>query len=117
MRVHLASAGSAGMRNHGQEATRCGAGFLGKGHRIDFAADDAAHAPYRQDGILEAVAYRDMALLTEVGRAHDWLSGSGRPCTPSKREPGRFGKAERARLAEISGRTEPGVAGLESSQA
>jgi transposase InsO family protein len=67
---------------------------------------------YRQEGVVEAVAYRrrrfptkytgrDVALLAEVDRAHDWLSG---PATAHilQREYEQFGKAEHARLAEIS---------------
>lgn len=67
---------------------------------------------YRQEGLVEAVRYRrrrfptkytsrDVALLAEVDSAHDWLSG---PATVRilKRENEQFGKAEYARLAEIS---------------
>src|SRR5271157_1853350 len=67
---------------------------------------------YRAEGVVEAVAYRrrrfptkytgrDVALLAEVDRAHDWLSG---PATVHilKREHGQFGKADHARLAQIS---------------
>src|SRR5579863_3945232 len=67
---------------------------------------------YQREGVVEAVAYlrrrfptkytsRDVALLAEVDRAHDWLSG---PATVHilKREYEQFGKAEHARLAEIS---------------
>jgi transposase InsO family protein len=67
---------------------------------------------YQRDGVVEGVAYRrrrfptkyssrDVALLAEVDRAHDWLSG---PATVHilKREHEQFGKAEHARLAQIS---------------
>lgn len=67
---------------------------------------------YKRDGAVEAVAYRrqrfprrytsrDVGLLAEVDRAHDWLSG---PATVHilKREQEQFGKADHARLAEIS---------------
>jgi len=67
---------------------------------------------YRAEGVVEAVAYRrrrfptkytgrDVALLAEVDRAHDWLSG---PATVHilKREHEQFGKADHARLAQIS---------------
>ncbi len=67
---------------------------------------------YRQEGVVEAVAYRrrrfptkytsrDVTLLAEVDRAHGWLSG---PATVHifKREYEQFGKADHARLAEIS---------------
>ena len=67
---------------------------------------------YRREGVVKAAAYRrrrfpvkyqrrDIALLAEVDRAHDWLSG---PATVRilKREHERFGKAEFARLAELS---------------
>jgi transposase InsO family protein len=67
---------------------------------------------YQREGVVEAVAYRrrrfatkytsrDVALLAEVDRAHDWLSG---PATVYilKREHERFGKTEHARLAQIS---------------
>lgn len=67
---------------------------------------------YKRDGTVEAVAYRrrrfttkytsrDVALLAEVDRAHDWLSG---PATVHilKREHEQFGKADHARLAQIS---------------
>jgi transposase InsO family protein len=67
---------------------------------------------YREEGVVAAVAYRrrrfptkytgrDVALLAEVDRAHDWLSG---PATVHilKREYEQFGKAEHARLARIS---------------
>ena len=67
---------------------------------------------YRQEGVVEAVAYRrrgfatkytlrDVALLAEVDRAHGWLSG---PATVHicKREYEQFGKTDHARLAEIS---------------
>jgi transposase InsO family protein len=67
---------------------------------------------YRQDGVVEAVAYRrrrfpikytskDVTLLAEADRAHDWLSG---PATVHifKRECEQFGKTEYARLAKIS---------------
>jgi transposase InsO family protein len=67
---------------------------------------------YRQEGVVEEVAYRrrrfatkytsgDVALLAEVDRAHDWLSG---PATVHilKREYEQFGRADHARLAEIS---------------
>jgi len=67
---------------------------------------------YHSDGALEAVAYRrrrfptrytsrDVALLAEVDRAHDWLN---RPATVHilKREYEQFGKPEHARLAQIS---------------
>src|SRR5271157_5389930 len=67
---------------------------------------------YQQDGVIEPVAYRrqrfpakytsrDVALLAEVDRAHEWLSG---PATVHilKREYEQFGRAECARLAEIS---------------
>ena len=67
---------------------------------------------YREEGVVEPVAYRrrrfptkytsgDVARLAEVDRAHDWLSG---PATVHilKREYEQYGKAEHARLAEIS---------------
>ena len=67
---------------------------------------------YRQEGVVEAVAYRrrrfptkytsrDVTLLAEADRAHGWLSG---PATVHifKREYEQFGKADHARLAEIS---------------
>jgi transposase InsO family protein len=67
---------------------------------------------YREDGVVEAVAYRrrrfptiytsgDVALLAEVDRAHDWLSG---PATVHilKREYEQFGAVKFARLAQIS---------------
>jgi len=67
---------------------------------------------YKRAGVVEAVAYRrrrfptkytirDIELLAEVDRAHDWLSG---PATAHvlKREYGQFGKTEYARLAGIS---------------
>jgi hypothetical protein len=67
---------------------------------------------YQCDGVVEAVAYRrrrfpakyssrDVALLAEVDRAHGWLCG---PATVHilKREYEQFGKAEHARLAQIS---------------
>src|SRR5437762_4789733 len=67
---------------------------------------------YRQEGVVEAVAYRrrrfatkytsrDVALLAEVDRAHGWLSG---PATLHvlKREHEQFGKNNYAHLAEIS---------------
>ncbi len=67
---------------------------------------------YQRNGVVEAVAYRrrrfatkytsrDVALLAEVDRAHDWLSG---PATVHilKREYEQFGKIEHARLAQIS---------------
>jgi transposase InsO family protein len=67
---------------------------------------------YRQEGVVEVVAYRrrrfptkytsrDVTLLAEVDRAHGWLSG---PATVHifKREYEQFGKADHARLAEIS---------------
>lgn len=67
---------------------------------------------YRQEGVVQAVAYRrrrfptkytsrDVTLLAEVDRAHGWLSG---PATVHifKREYEQFGKADHARLAEIS---------------
>jgi transposase InsO family protein len=67
---------------------------------------------YREEGVVEAVAYRrrrfptkyterDIALLAAVDRAHDWLSG---PATVHilKREYEQFGKADHARLAQIS---------------
>ena len=67
---------------------------------------------YRQEGVVEAVAYRrsrfatqytsrDVEVLAEVDRAHDWLSG---PATVHilQREHEQYGKAEHARLAGIS---------------
>ncbi len=67
---------------------------------------------YRQEGVVEAVTYRrrrfpvkytarDIAVLAEMDRAHEWLSG---PATVHilKREYEQFGRAECARLAEIS---------------
>lgn len=67
---------------------------------------------YRQEGVVEAVAYRrrrfatkytsrDVALLAETDRAHDWLSG---PATVHifKRAYEQFGQSDYARLAEIS---------------
>lgn len=67
---------------------------------------------YKRDGTVEAVAYRrrrfatkytsrDVALLAETDRAHDWLSG---PATVHilKREHEQFGKTDHARLAQIS---------------
>ena len=67
---------------------------------------------YRQDGVVQPVQYRrqrfpvkytqpDLALLADVDRAHDWLSG---PATLRilKREREVYGKTEYARLTEIS---------------
>jgi hypothetical protein len=67
---------------------------------------------YRAQGVIEAVQYRrwrfpvkytsqDVARLAEVDRAHGWLSG---PATVRimQREHQQFGKAEYARLGEIS---------------
>ena len=67
---------------------------------------------YRETGVVEAVAYRrrrfatryssrDIALLAEVDRAHNWLSG---PATVHilQREHEQFGKGEYGRLAQIS---------------
>ncbi len=67
---------------------------------------------YRQEGVVKAAEYRrrrcpvknrrqDIALLAEVDRAHDWLSG---PATVRiiKREHEQFGKKEFSRLAGIS---------------
>jgi transposase InsO family protein len=67
---------------------------------------------YREEGAVEAVAYRrrrfptkytsaDVALLAEVDRAHDWLSG---PATVHilQRAHEQFGGAEYARLTKIS---------------
>jgi transposase InsO family protein len=67
---------------------------------------------YRAEGVVEAVSYRrrrfpvkytsqDVARLAEVDRAHGWLSG---PATVRimQREHQQFGKAEYARLGEIS---------------
>src|SRR5205814_5066115 len=67
---------------------------------------------YRQEGVVEAVAYRrrrfatkytsqDVALLAEVDRAHGWLSG---PATVHifRRAYQQFGQADHVRLAEIS---------------
>ena len=67
---------------------------------------------YKRDGTVEAVAYRrrrfatkytsrDVALLAEVDRAHDWLSG---PATVHilRREHEQYGKVDHARLAQIS---------------
>lgn len=67
---------------------------------------------YRQEGVVKAAEYRrrrfpvryrrqDIALLAEVDRAHDWLSG---PATVRiiKREHEQFGKTEFSRLAGIS---------------
>jgi transposase InsO family protein len=67
---------------------------------------------YRESGVVQPIEYRrrrfpakytsrDVALLAEVDGAHDWLSG---PATVRilKREYEQFGKAEYARLAEIS---------------
>jgi transposase InsO family protein len=67
---------------------------------------------YRETGVVEAKAYRrrsfatkykraDIALLAEVDRAHERLSG---PATQRilKREHGEFGQEKFARLAEIS---------------
>jgi len=67
---------------------------------------------YRREGVVEAVEYRrrrfavkytsrDIAVLAEADRAHEWLSG---PATVHilKREYEQFGRAECARLAEIS---------------
>jgi len=67
---------------------------------------------YRADGVVEAAPYRrrrfpvkytsqDVARLAEVDRAHGWLSG---PATVRifQREHQQFGKAEYARLGEIS---------------
>jgi transposase InsO family protein len=67
---------------------------------------------YRREGVVKAACYqrrrfpvkyrrREISLLAEVDRAHDWLSG---PATVRilKREHEQFGKAEFTRLAEIS---------------
>jgi transposase InsO family protein len=67
---------------------------------------------YRSEGVVKEAAYRrrrfarkysnqDLALLAELDRAHDWLSG---PATVHilKREQEQFGKSEYARLAGIS---------------
>ena len=67
---------------------------------------------YRAEGVVEAVPYRrrrfpvkytsqDVARLAEVDRAHGWLSG---PATVRifQREYQQYGKAEYARLGEIS---------------
>ena len=67
---------------------------------------------YRAEGVVEAVRYRrrrfpvkysgpDVGRLAAVDRAHGWLSG---PATRRifQREHQQFGKAEYARLAEIS---------------
>jgi transposase InsO family protein len=67
---------------------------------------------YRAEGVVRAAAYRrrsfpskyssqDIALLAELDRAHNWLSG---PATIHilKREQEQFGKSEYARLAGIS---------------
>jgi transposase InsO family protein len=67
---------------------------------------------YRAEGVVEAVPYRrrrfpmkytsqDVARLAEVDRAHGWLSG---PATVRifQREHQQYGKAEYARLGEIS---------------
>jgi hypothetical protein len=67
---------------------------------------------YRAEGVVIAAAYRrrsfpskynsqDIALLAELDRAHNWLSG---PATVHilKREQEQFGKSEYARLAGIS---------------
>jgi len=67
---------------------------------------------YRAEGVVEPTSYRrrrfavkyssqDVALLAEVDRAHDWLSG---PATVRimQREHQQFGKGEYARLGEIS---------------
>jgi transposase InsO family protein len=67
---------------------------------------------YRAEGVVEAVPYRrrrfpvkytsqDVARLAEVDRAHGWLSG---PATVRivQREHQQFGKAEYARLGELS---------------
>jgi transposase InsO family protein len=67
---------------------------------------------YRREGVVKAAVYRrrrfplkyrrrEIALLVEVDRAHDWLSG---PATVRivKREHEEFGKTEFARLAGIS---------------
>ena len=67
---------------------------------------------YRREGVVEAMEYRrrrfavkytsrDIAVLAEADRAHEWLSG---PATVHilKRENEQFGRAECARLAEIS---------------
>ena len=86
-------------------------------HRQDdgteFATSDAADpASTGRTGVVRGSQYRrrrfpvkysrqDMAVLAGVDRAHEWLSG---PATVRilKREYEQFGKAEYARLAEIS---------------
>lgn len=67
---------------------------------------------YRQAGVVEVVrcrrrrfpskyTSREIALLAELDRAHDWLSGPATVCI-FKRESEQYGKAEYARLAGIS---------------
>lgn len=86
--------------------------FLGKMTGLSLAQATRLIRKYRAEGVVEAAPYRrrrfpvkygsqDIALLAEADRAHGWLSG---PATALifKRECGQFGKAEYARLAEIS---------------
>src|SRR6266498_2545321 len=86
--------------------------YLGKVTGLSLPQMTRLIRQYQQDGVVEAVAYRrrrfptkytsrDVAVLADVDRAHGWLSG---PATVHilKREYELFGKADHARLAEIS---------------
>ena len=86
--------------------------YLGKVTGVSMPQMTRLIRKYRQEGVVEEVAYRrrrfpikythrDVALLAEVDRAHDWLSG---PATVHilKRECEQFRKTEYARLAKIS---------------
>jgi len=87
-------------------------GYLSKVTGLSLSQMARLIRQYRREGVVEAAAYRrrrfptkytrrDVALLAEVDRAHGWLSG---PATVHilKREHEEFGKADHARLAEIS---------------
>lgn len=87
-------------------------GFLSKVTGLSLPQITRLIRKYRQSGVVEPRAYRrrrfpskytkrDVELLTEVDRAHGWLSG---PATVRilKREFEQYGKAEYARLAGIS---------------
>lgn len=86
--------------------------YLGKVTGLSLPQMTRLIRQYRQAGVVEAVrsrrrrfptkyTSRDVALLAEVDRSHDWLSG---PATVGilKRESEQYGKAEYARLAGIS---------------
>jgi hypothetical protein len=86
--------------------------LLSKVTRLSLAQTTRLIRQYRQAGVVEAAPYRrrrfpvkytarDIAVLAEVDRAHEWLSG---PATLHilQREYEQFGRADCARLAEIS---------------